>query len=58
MGRVMAQALPELRNFRTNSSIGLFYIVMAGLVPAIHVFLCHERCKTWMAGTSPGMTTS
>ena len=25
---------------------------MAGLVPAIHVFLL----KTWMAGTRPGMT--
>jgi hypothetical protein len=26
---------------------------MAGLVPAIHVFLA---AKTWMPGTSPGMT--
>src|SRR5882724_5176202 len=30
--------------------------VMAGLVPAIHVFSSHERCKTWMPGTRPGMT--
>jgi len=27
---------------------------MAGLVPAIYVFLV--VAKTWMAGTSPGMT--
>ena len=31
------------------------YSVMAGLVPAIHVFGAAER-KTWMPGTSPGMT--
>jgi hypothetical protein len=29
---------------------------MAGLVPAIHVFLIYAA-KTWMPGTSPGMTT-
>ena len=28
---------------------------MAGLVPAIHVFL--TEAKTWMPGTSPGMTS-
>ena len=28
---------------------------MAGLVPAIHVFLI-VAAKTWMPGTSPGMT--
>jgi hypothetical protein len=27
--------------------------VMAGLVPAIHVF---DAAKTWMPGTGPGMT--
>ena len=31
--------------------------VMAGLVPAIHVFPFREQSKTWMPGTSPGMTT-
>jgi hypothetical protein len=31
-------------------------LVMAGLVPAIHVFLCCHAVKTWMAGTSPAMT--
>jgi hypothetical protein len=30
--------------------------VMAGLVPAIHVFLQQETRKTWMPGTRPGMT--
>ena len=32
------------------------YLVMAGLVPAIHVFRAAQRVKTWMPGTSPGMT--
>jgi hypothetical protein len=31
-------------------------VVMAGLVPAIHVFLFMPAPKTWMPGTSPGMT--
>jgi hypothetical protein len=28
---------------------------LAGLAPAIHVFVAHEnsRCKTWMRGSSP-----
>jgi hypothetical protein len=30
--------------------------VMAGLVPAIHVFLPAKARKTWMPGTRPGMT--
>jgi hypothetical protein len=29
---------------------------MAGLVPAIHVFSCRDTGKTWMPGTTPGMT--
>jgi hypothetical protein len=29
-------------------------LVMPGLVPGIHVFLC---VKAWMAGSSPAMTT-
>jgi hypothetical protein len=29
---------------------------MAGLVPAIHVLFLHTVQKTWMPGTSPGMT--
>ncbi len=30
--------------------------VMAGLDPAIHVFLIEGETKTWMPGTRPGMT--
>jgi hypothetical protein len=30
-------------------------VVMAGLVPAIHVFV-RPACKTWMPATSAGMT--
>jgi hypothetical protein len=30
---------------------------MAGLDPAIHVFLAEAHPKAWMPGTSPGMTT-
>jgi hypothetical protein len=30
-------------------------VVMAGLVPAIHVFLSVDA-KTWMPGTRPDMT--
>ena len=29
---------------------------MAGLVPAIGVFNLGKKTKTWMPGTSPGMT--
>ena len=28
-----------------------------GFVPAIHVFLAEVQLKTWMPGTSPGMTS-
>ena len=30
--------------------------VMAGLVPAIHDLFAQQRQRTWMPGTSPGMT--
>jgi hypothetical protein len=30
---------------------------MAGFIPAIHVFTVWQARKTWMAGTSPAMTT-
>ena len=33
-------------------------LVMAGLVPAIHVLTHLEQPKTWMPGTRPGMTWS
>jgi hypothetical protein len=35
--------------------MGLFPVVMAGLVPAIHVFDASR--KTWMPGIRPGMTS-
>jgi hypothetical protein len=35
-----------------------FKFVIPGLVPGIHVFRAAEGSKTWMAGTSPAMTTS
>jgi hypothetical protein len=35
----------------------IFFFVMAGLDPAIHVFLAVARDRTWMPGTSPGMTS-
>jgi hypothetical protein len=31
--------------------------VMPGLVPGIHVLFFSDARKTWMAGTSPAMTT-
>jgi hypothetical protein len=34
------------------------FFVMAGLVPAIHVFVELNAAKTWMPGTRPGMTGS
>jgi hypothetical protein len=33
-----------------------YYFVMPGLVPGIHVLL-RAASKTWMAGTSPAMTS-
>jgi len=32
------------------------FSVMAGLVPAIHVFLVEKAVKTWMPGRRRGMT--
>jgi hypothetical protein len=29
---------------------------MAGLVPAVHVFIAAAHAKTWMPGSRPGMT--
>ena len=29
---------------------------MAGLVPVIHAFSCCDSVRTWMPGSSPGMT--
>jgi hypothetical protein len=30
--------------------------VMAGLVPAIHAFICMKSVKAWMPATRAGMT--
>src|SRR5437870_3006341 len=38
---------------RTDRRATIFMFVMAGPVPAIHVL---TAAKTWMPGTSPGMT--
>jgi 5-methyltetrahydropteroyltriglutamate--homocysteine methyltransferase len=38
--------------------IGFIEIVMAGLVPAIHVMAPRTGRKTWMPGTSPGTTNT
>jgi hypothetical protein len=35
----------------------LKFDVMPGLVPGIHVLEVSAARKTWMAGTSPAMTT-
>ncbi len=36
----------------------IYPLVMAGPVPAIHVFLASRKArKTWMPGTRPGMTS-
>jgi hypothetical protein len=34
----------------------LVQLVMAGLVPAIHVLASSDPEKAWMSGTRPGMT--
>jgi hypothetical protein len=48
-----------MRTFGTNpmlSALARRFAVMAGIVPAIHVFLFCDL-KTWMPGTRPGMTS-
>ncbi|MDB5637986.1 MAG: hypothetical protein JWP51_2894 [Bradyrhizobium sp.] len=53
----------RFRAFPNNSKM-IRFSVMAGQkrvfaldVPAIHVFLAATLVKTWMPGTSPGMTS-
>jgi hypothetical protein len=48
MQRAFSVLVNNLKTIRSS--------VMAGLVPAIHVFLRGFGLKTWMPGTSPGMT--
>jgi hypothetical protein len=40
--------------FEENKALGHPAAVMAGLVPAIHVLA--SESKSWMPGSSPGMT--
>jgi hypothetical protein len=52
----MVHVLRRLRSSRLEGRgmlIQLIFLVMAGLVPAIHEI---SEGKTWMAGTSPAMT--
>jgi hypothetical protein len=46
----------ECSNGHRGFALQFDNVVMAGLVPAIHVFTLGERRKTWMPGTRPGMT--
>jgi hypothetical protein len=41
----------------TLMSALLKLFVMAGFIPAIHVFFGRGVVNTWMAGTSPAMTS-
>src|SRR5437868_6151128 len=48
----------EFHGVSFKESKAFLFWVMAGLVPAIHVFLsCCDVVKTWMPGTSPRMTS-
>ena len=44
------------RDGATRRAFCFARLVMAGLVPAIHVSLAPIETKTWMPGTRPGMT--
>ncbi len=45
----------RFRWFIIKQLVSLHFLVMAGLDPAIHLEQLLRR-KTWMPGTSPGMT--
>src|SRR2546421_10862559 len=36
---------------------GHLLVVITGLVPVIHAFYLADKVRTWMAGTSPAMTS-
>src|SRR5579864_8896083 len=46
----------DLHPDRVTSRHTYLFPVMAGLVPAIHVYLRTSATHPWMPGTSPGMT--
>jgi hypothetical protein len=49
--------MPDRGGRQRNYEIGgLRFLVMAGLVPAIHVFELLQNSKAWMPATSAGMT--
>jgi hypothetical protein len=53
---MVAMTRPHTLSSRPGCHGWDFTFVMPGLVPGIHVFLGYSK-KTWMAGTSPAMTT-
>jgi hypothetical protein len=53
-GRELHARSPDLMSACASSGEGML-LVMAGLDPAIHAFVWHQR-KTWMPATSAGMT--
>jgi len=60
MGRRPVGNVTHAATGRTFFAFALLPVVMAGLVPAIHVFehsFEHCKAKTWMPGTRPGMTS-
>jgi|SRR5882724_11578752 len=55
---IMAGLVPRLSGLIfLKQSVPAHSAVMRGLVPRIHVLAEIPREKTWMAGTSPAMTT-
>jgi hypothetical protein len=49
-----SSAAKSIRRFYTTK----LFVVMPGLVPGIHALLAlYRERKTWMAGTSPAMTS-
>jgi hypothetical protein len=55
-GLVVVVELITTTDWRGGQSGGGWLFVMAGLDPAIHVFLASVETRTWIPGTSPGMT--
>jgi hypothetical protein len=55
MGEEIGFVISRTSTMRTDMAADFQLFVMAGLDPAIHVFAA-VALKTWMPGTSPGMT--
>jgi hypothetical protein len=56
MDLVIAAVVLNIHGVTPGDGIDPIYSVMAGLVPAIHVFTSSQGRRTWMPGTRPGMT--